>query len=109
MPLYKFIYKENSTMKNQTIEAADIEEGGSLALQFCREQNFKYLDICPAVFDIKAYLAESNDGKVFLGNPNVFGKNLERRRLAPAQEKEEPVLELGEKEKIPGIPGMPKK
>ena len=89
--LYKYIYKENSKLKNEVIEAVNIEEAAAMASQFCKELNYQYLNICPFVFDIKAYLEASKGGVEFMPNPSVFGQQIERRRLTPVVTEEVPV------------------
>lgn len=79
--LYKFNYRDHVRVRIEVIYAEDIEEGRNLAYQFCDEQGYKLIDICPFVFPIKEYLSLSNGGKSPQGKPENFGQFIERRKL----------------------------
>jgi hypothetical protein len=102
--LYKFNYRDHVKVRIEYIEAQDISEGRDMAFQYCNEQGFKLIDICPLIFPIKEYLALSNGGKTPQGKPENFGQLVERRKL---QEKEAAAEQVSEKP-IPAEP-EPKK
>lgn len=90
--LYKLKYKpQMGGHPNEVIiEASDYNEAEELAKQFENLFGFKVINIWPFVFDIRAYIAKSNNGEKVMDSPGIFAINKERfealQNKQPAEE-----------------------